>query len=214
MIVLLLGPPGVGKGTQSDNITHEFNINKISTGDILRDAVKNETEVGLEAKQYMVSGELVPDSIILKIIDVRMKDPDCSNGFILDGFPRTIPQAEGLDSILEKAELKIDKVLCLKADEENIINRMTSRRVCKTCGKVYNTISLPPAKDGICDNDDTKLIQRTDDKEETIRNRFDVYRKQTEPLINYYKNKNLLFEVDSNGSIDEIKNNIFNLLRG
>ncbi len=204
MILILLGAPGVGKGTQGVLISKEYNIPQISTGDILRKEVKEQTELGKKAKAYMDKGELVPDDIIIDMMEKRIKQDDCKNGFILDGFPRTTAQAKAFDEMLQKNGLNLDKVLLIDVPEEEIISRLTGRRVCESCGAVYHIKYNPPKKDGVCDKCGGKLIQRDDDKEEVVRNRLEVYKKSTMPLIDYYKNSGKLVVVDGMGEIEEI----------
>ncbi len=205
MYVMLLGAPGVGKGTQAKLIMDKFRIPQISTGDILRAEVKKMTPLGKEVKAVMDRGELVSDELILKIIENRLKEPDCQNGFILDGFPRTIPQAEGLDVILQKLDNHITlKVIEISVPDEEIIKRLTSRRVCSNCGELYNLLLKPPLDDNKCDKCGGELIQRDDDKEETIRKRLEVYRRSTEPLIGYYKQKKNFYRVDGARPVEAV----------
>ncbi len=214
MIFILLGPPGAGKGTYSQRLIEKFNIPQISTGDILREAVKAKTELGIKAKDYMDKGLLVPDEVIIGIVEDRIKEPDCKNGFLLDGFPRTIEQADALEYILNKNKLKLDCVVNLIVKNEILFKRLTGRRLCKKCGANYNIYTLPPAQEGICDKCQSELYQRDDDKPETIEKRLLVYTKQTAPLIEYYKNKNLLKEIDaSEGTINEIVDKIEDILK-
>ncbi len=204
MILILLGAPGVGKGTQGALISKEYNIPQISTGDILRNEVKNKTELGKKAKVYMDKGELVPDDVIIGMMENRIKQDDCKNGFILDGFPRTVAQAEAFDEMLKKNGLELDKVLLIDVPEEEIIERLTGRRVCPSCGAVYHIKNNPPKKEGICDQCGSELVQRDDDKEEVVRNRLEVYKKNTMPLINYYTKTSKLVKIDGTGEINEI----------
>jgi len=208
MIIVLFGPPGAGKGTQAVRISEMLSIPHIATGDIFREAVKKRTELGKKAEEYMKKGELVPDEIVNGIVRERISQPDCSNGFILDGYPRTLNQAEALDKMLAEMNRKVDLVLNIEASEENIIKRLSNRRVCKKCGAVYHLITNPPKKDGICDKCGGELYQREDDKEEVIRNRLKVYHKQTEPIIKYYEEKGVLVNIDGNKSIEEVWNQI------
>ncbi len=212
MKLILLGPPGAGKGTQAVRLVEHFGIPQISTGDILRKAVKDGTELGTLAKKYMDKGELVPDEVVIGIIRDRLMEPDCQKGYILDGFPRTIAQAEALDEMLEKMGARIDHVVNISVADEEIIKRLTGRRTCPNCGAGYHILFDPPKKDGICDKCGTKLIQRDDDKEETIRARLEVYRRQTEPLIKYYEAKQLLRTIPGEGSMEEIFNAILKAL--
>jgi len=204
MRIILIGPPGGGKGTQAKNLVAEYNIPQVSTGDILREAVQNQTELGQKAKQYMDSGELVPDEIILGMMKNTLQGSECENGFVLDGFPRTIPQAEGLDNLLAALEMHLDAVIAIEVKNATIIDRLTSRRSCKNCGAVYNLKENPPQQEGLCDKCGGELYQREDDKPETIQNRLEVYRKQTQPLIDFYREKGLLTEVNGNQDIQAV----------
>ncbi|RLI80018.1 adenylate kinase [Archaeoglobales archaeon] len=209
MNLILLGGPGAGKGTQAKLIVEEYKIPQISTGDMLRDAVKQGTELGKKAKEYMDKGELVPDEIVIGIVRDRLKQPDCEKGFILDGFPRTIAQAEALDKMLDEIGKKIDAVINIYVPEEEIVKRIVNRRTCKKCGAIYHLIYSPPKEPDKCDKCGGELYQRDDDKEETVRERLRVYKEQTEPLIEYYKKKGILYNVDGtkdiNGVFEEIK---------
>lgn len=206
MNIILLGPPGGGKGTQARFITEKFGIPQISTGDMLRDAVTNKTDLGLKAKEYMDAGKLVPDDLVIKIVEERLKRDDCKDGFILDGFPRTLLQAEALDKILTRMSKKMDYVINIDVPAEDIVKRLTSRRICKKCGNIYNLLSNPPKIDGRCDICGGELYQRDDDKEETVRRRLTVYKEDTEPLIMYYKSKGVLKTIDGRKDIDDVKN--------
>jgi adenylate kinase len=189
MRLILLGAPGAGKGTQASMLSEKLNIPHISTGDIFRNNIKGGTSLGIKAKEFMDKGMLVPDSLTVDIVKDRLEQQDCKNGFILDGFPRTIPQAEYLDEVLKGLDSKIDVVLNIFVPDAEIIKRMSGRRVCLNCGATYHTIYKNTKAEGICDNCKTPVIQRDDDKEETVVNRLHVYHKQTEPLIAYYKEK-------------------------
>jgi len=193
--IVLLGPPGAGKGTQAQILSKDLNTPHISTGDMLREALKAATPLGLKAKKYMEKGALVPDKVVIALVSERLSKPDAMKGFILDGFPRTPEQAASLDQSLEKLCMPLDLVLYLKASLEVVIRRLSGRRVCSQCGKNYHLTNFKPTVDGICDNCGGKLFQRPDDKEETIENRLKVYERQTAPLIEYYKNKKSLYEV-------------------
>ncbi|ADQ41229.1 adenylate kinase [Caldicellulosiruptor acetigenus I77R1B] len=192
MRLILLGAPGAGKGTQAEYLSKRFSIPHISTGDILRENVKNETELGKKAKEYMDKGLLVPDEIVIEIVKDRISKEDCKNGFLLDGFPRTIAQAEALDKVLQELGQKIDKVLNIEVPDEKILERMSGRRICKNCGASFHVIYRPPQKEGVCDVCGGELYQREDDKEETVKKRLEVYHAQTQPLIDYYRAKGLL----------------------
>lgn len=210
MRLILLGPPGAGKGTQAKFISQKFGIPQISTGDILRENVKNNTELGRKAKEYMDKGELVPDNIMIELVKNRVQQEDCRNGYILDGFPRTIAQAEALENALKNE--KIDVVIFVDVSDSLIIERLSLRRVCKNCGAIYHLKYNPPQKDGICDKCGGELYQRDDDKEETIKNRLEVYRAQTEPLVEYYKEKNVLFKINGENSVDAVNKEINEIL--
>jgi len=211
--MVFLGPPGAGKGTQSEQIIKDFGIVQVSTGDILRNAVKEESELGKLAKKYMDEGKLVPDDVIIGIVKDRLKEKDCQNGFILDGFPRTIPQAEALDKMLEDdLNISLTHVISLEVDDGKIIERLTGRRTCPQCGRGYHISFDPPKKEGICDECNTQLIQRDDDKEETIKKRLKVYHDQTEQLKDYYGKQGILTTVDGEKSPDEVNKNIKDIL--
>ncbi|MGA1846816.1 adenylate kinase [Deferribacter abyssi] len=203
--MVFLGPPGAGKGTQSTKLVEEFGIVQISTGDILRNAVKSGSELGKLAKKYMDEGKLVPDNVIIGIVKSRLQQDDCKNGFILDGFPRTIPQAEALDDML-KNELNIEltHIINLNVPDELIMERLTGRRSCSKCGAAFHIKYNPSKKEGICDLCGGELIQRNDDKEETIKKRLDVYHKQTAQLQDYYKRSGKYFDVDGTGDPEDI----------
>jgi len=212
MNIILLGPPGSGKGTQAKLIEERRGIPQISTGDMLRKAVGDKTELGIRAKHYMDSGALVPDELVIMITEERLKAEDCRNGFILDGFPRTVPQAEALDEVLNKMNKKIDNALNIEVKEDDIIRRMSGRRICKGCGASYHIIFNPPNEENICDLCGKELYQRDDDREETVRNRLKVYKDQTEPLINYYREKSVLRSIDGGRKIEEISQLIEEIL--
>lgn len=212
MKMILLGPPGCGKGTQAKILIDTFNIPQISTGDILREAIKKKSPLGMEAKTHMDQGALVPDPLVIKIIEERLKQPDCNRGFILDGFPRTVAQAEALDTMLSEMGTKLEYVFSIDVDDEELIRRLTGRRVCRKCGESYHIEFNPPRQEGRCDSCGGELYQRDDDKEVTIRNRLKVYRDQTSPLINFYQRKDVLHSVDGIGSIDEIKERLLTVI--
>jgi adenylate kinase len=197
--LILLGPPGAGKGTQAGRIVAEYGIPHISTGDILRSAVKNQTQMGLEAKRYMDAGELVPDSVVIGIVKDRLQEPDTAKGFLMDGFPRTIPQAEALDAALVALDRDVTKVLAILVEEEELILRLTGRRICRECQAPFHVEFNQPAVEGVCDRCGGELYQRDDDSEATVRNRLEVYRNQTEPLIDYYNAQGLVARVDGTG---------------
>jgi adenylate kinase len=197
MRVILLGPPGAGKGTQAVAIAEKARLPHISTGDMFRGALKQGTALGREAKKYMDAGELVPDDVVVAMVRERIQQPDCSRGFLLDGFPRTIAQAEKLDETLQAGDLGIDMVLNLVCSPATVLQRLTGRRVCKTCGTIFHVTNMPPRQAGVCDACGGVLYQRDDDKEETILNRLDVYNKQTAGLIAYYRRQGLLKDVNA-----------------
>jgi adenylate kinase len=210
--IVLLGPPGAGKGTQAKLLQEEFAACQISTGDILRKAVAEKTPIGREAAQYIDRGALVPDDVIVKLVAERLKHEDCKTGFILDGFPRTIAQAESLDAILKEMRLSLNRVLSVQVPRAVIIERLAGRRSCKSCGALSHTVFNPPRKAGICDHCGGELYQRHDDEEDTVANRLKVYEKQTAPLVDYYRDRNLLREVDGVGAIDEIRARVVSAL--
>jgi len=212
MNLLFMGPPGAGKGTQAKLISERYNIPHISTGDMLRDAVAKGTELGKKVKEIMEKGELVSDDLINQIVKERLSQKDCDRGFILDGYPRTLKQAHALEDILWKLSKKLDLAIFVDVPEEKLVLRITSRRVCPKCGRVYNLLSLKPRNDEVCDDCNVKLIQRDDDKEETVRRRYKVYMEATQPLIDYYKNKGILRVVNGDLDIAEVTNNILRIL--
>lgn len=204
MRIILLGAPGAGKGTQADSIKKKLPVAHISTGDILRANVKAGTELGKNAKNYMDAGKLVPDEVIISMMESRLGEDDCKNGFILDGFPRTTPQAEALTLLLEKLNLSLDAVVELAVSDDVVVERLTSRRVCKACGAIYNTRLKPTKVENVCDECDGEVIQRDDDKESVIRQRLAVFHEQTAPLIEYYREKGLLITVDATQGKDVV----------
>ena len=201
---VLLGPPGPGKGTQAVRLVEKYEIPHISTGDIFRKNIKEGTELGKKAQEYMNAGALVPDELVVDLVKDRLQQDDCKNGFLLDGFPRTIFQAEKLDEFLSESNLKMDIVINLKVEKEALIKRLTGRRVCKDCGASYHIVNIPPKKEGVCDICGGELIQRKDDNIETVENRINVYEEQTAPLIGYYKEAGSLVDFDGEASLDEV----------
>ncbi|MFH0811744.1 MAG: adenylate kinase [Pseudomonadota bacterium] len=214
MNIILLGPPGCGKGTQAKMLTEKYKIPQVSTGDILRESVKNETPLGLQAKSYMDSGKLVPDGVVIGIIQERLRKPDCQSGFILDGFPRTVVQAQALDNTLGTMQQKIEHVISITVIDEQLLGRLTGRRTCRSCGAMFHVLFNPPKKEGCCDVCSGELYQRDDDKEETILNRLNVYKQQTAPLIDYYQNKGWLRTINGIGEIEDIFKKIEEVLAG
>lgn len=204
MRVVLLGAPGAGKGTQAKKLIEKYSIPQISTGDLLRAAVAAGTTLGKEAKSYMDKGELVPDSVVLGMVEERLKQDDCRKGYILDGFPRNTKQAEALDKILGDLNMSLSAALSVDVPFEDLMKRLTGRRTCKACGQMYNVYFGPSKKEGFCDKCNGELFQRDDDREETIKKRLDVYSAQTAPLIDYYGKKGILKSVSGTGSIDDI----------
>ncbi len=192
MKLILLGAPGAGKGTQAEIISKHLSIPTVSTGNIIRAALKAQTEMGIKAKEFIDKGLLVPDDVVIGIVRERLKENDCENGFILDGFPRTVPQAQALDDM----GVEIDRVIDIQVPDEKIVQRLSGRRVCGSCGASYHLLYKKPAEDGVCDDCGAQLVQRSDDKEETILERLKVYHEQTEPLVDFYRKKNKLFVVE------------------
>ncbi len=208
MRLVLLGAPGAGKGTQAKKLIEKYGMPQISTGDLLRAAVGAGTELGKEAKTYMDSGNLVPDSVVLGMVEERLRQDDCKNGYILDGFPRNTAQAEALDEMLDKVGMSLDAALSVDVPLEDLMKRLTGRRTCKDCGQMYNIYFSAPATEGKCDKCGGELYQRDDDQEETIQKRLEVYTEQTAPLIDYYSGKGILKSVSGTGNIDEIFANV------
>ncbi len=204
MKIIMLGAPGAGKGTQAKMIADKYGVPHISTGDIFRANIKNGTELGMEAKKYMDQGLLVPDELTVRILLDRVAQDDCKNGYVLDGFPRTIPQAEALDSELTKLGDHIDYAINVDVPDENIVKRMSGRRACLTCGATYHIEHVPPKKEGICDVCGSELVLRDDDKPETVKNRLNVYHEQTQPLIDFYTEKGVLKTVDGTVPMEEV----------
>lgn len=212
MRLVLLGAPGAGKGTQAKKLIEKYGIPQISTGDILRKAVADGAPLGKEAKSYMDKGELVPDSVVIGLVKERLAQDDCKNGYILDGFPRNTSQAETLDNVLAEMNSSLDVALSVDVDKDVLMKRLTGRRTCKGCQQMYNIHFSVPQKEGVCDKCGGELYQRDDDREETIKNRLDVYEKATAPLIDYYGNKGILKSVEGMGSIDDIFNKVCSIL--
>ena len=213
MKIIMLGAPGAGKGSQASRIAKEYQLPHISTGDIFRANLKEETELGKRAKSFMDKGELVPDDITIAMLLDRIHKEDCKNGYILDGFPRTIPQAEALKEALAKKDEKIDLALDVEASDELIIKRMAGRRTCPACGAIYHIVTLPPKTEGICDRCGADLIQRKDDNEETVKNRLKIYHEVTEPLISYYKKEGILEEIDGAEELDKVFEKVKTIIR-
>ena len=213
MKIIMLGAPGAGKGTQAKQISSKYDIPHISTGDIFRANIKNGTELGKKAKEYMDKGALVPDELTCDLVMDRIKQDDCKNGFVLDGFPRTIPQAEALTAALEKIGEKMDFAINVDVPDENIVNRMSGRRACLECGATYHIVSIPPKKEGICDNCGSELVLRDDDKPETVQKRLDVYHEQTQPLIDYYDKQGILKTVDGTVPMEQVFADIVAILQ-
>lgn len=213
MNLIFLGPPGAGKGTQAQRICWEYSISQLSTGDLLRSHISKGTELGKEAEKYIHGGNLVPDELIIDIIKEELLLPQYENGYLLDGFPRTLPQAKALDNLLNDLNQKIDMVLALEVPDEIITERLTARRTCTVCNKVYHLVFNPPIVDGKCDLDGADLYQRKDDNEETVVKRLSIYKEQTMPIIDYYKEQNLLQSINGVGRLQDIFKNIKNLLK-
>ncbi len=208
MKIIMLGAPGAGKGTQAKMIADKYEIPHVSTGDIFRANIKNGTELGMEAKSYMDKGQLVPDELTVKILLDRVAQEDCKKGYVLDGFPRTIPQAEVLDKALTELNDKIDYAINVDVPDENIVRRMSGRRACVNCGATYHVVHIPPKTEGVCDRCGNELILRDDDKEETVKNRLGIYHEQTQPLIDYYTAKGVLKNVDGTQDMQVVFDNI------
>lgn len=212
MYILLMGPPGAGKGTQSPRLVDRYHIPAISTGDMFRAAVREQTPLGVKAKTFMDAGQLVPDDVTIGIVQERLTKDDTKNGFILDGFPRTIDQAIALDVALK--DMGIDKVhvIDITMDHELLVSRITGRRICKNCGATYHVVNLPPKVEGICDVCGGELYQREDDKEETVKNRLEVYAKQTKPLVDYYENRGFYKRINGNQDVEKVYEDIVSAL--
>lgn len=214
MYILLMGPPGAGKGTQAAQLVEKFNIPHISTGDMFRAAVKEGTELGKQAKACMDAGQLVPDSVTIGIVKERLAKEDCKKGFILDGFPRTVEQADALTSTLKELNIQLDRVLNINVPAEDLVSRIVGRRICKACGATFHTVFNPSSFDGKCDKCEGELYQRADDHEDTVRNRLSVYEAQTQPLIKYYEQNGLYTEIDGRQEIHKVLDDIMASLRG
>ncbi len=212
MRLIMLGAPGAGKGTQAIKIAEKYSIPHISTGDIFRANIKNNTELGQKAKTYMDQGMLVPDELVVDLVVDRVKEKDCENGYVLDGFPRTIPQAEALDTALESMKQTVDFAINVEVPDENIVNRMSGRRACVACGATYHVVYAPTKEEGVCDQCQGGLILRDDDKPETVQKRLNVYHEQTQPLIDYYTSKGILKEVDGTVDIADVFESIVQIL--
>lgn len=204
MRIVFLGPPGAGKGTQAVEIVEKLGVPHVATGDMLRASIKNETPLGMEAKKYMDQGLLVPDEVTIRITGERISEPDCKNGFLLDGFPRTLAQAEALDKLLSGLDLKLDAVINLQVPQDKLIARLTGRRVCRNCGASFHMVFNPPKDESVCDRCEGELYQRSDDNEETAVNRLSVYNTQTAPLIAYYQEQGILKNIDGEQDIHQV----------
>lgn len=214
MNLVLMGLPGAGKGTQAEKIVNKYGIPHISTGDMFRAAMKEETELGLKAKSYMDKGELVPDEVTIGIVRERLSKEDCESGFLLDGFPRTVPQAEALEEILSDLNKKIDYVINIDVDQDILMERLTGRRICKNCGATYHLVFNPPAKENVCDRCGGELYQRADDNAETVQTRLEVNIKQSQPLLNFYESKGYLRNIDGQQDIKKVFADVDQLLGG
>ena len=210
--VVFIGPPGAGKGTQARFLEQAYGARQVPTGEILRRAVRERAPLGQQAAQYLDRGELVPDHIMVKLVGERLREPDCQSGFILDGFPRTIAQADSLDQMLKRMGLALDSVVCIQAPDDVLIRRLSGRRTCKACGSLYHAVFNPPARAEACDRCGGEIYQRADDREEMIRGRLRVYESQTAPLKEYYRKRGLLREIDGVGSVEEVRDRVFRAL--
>ena len=213
MNLVLMGLPGAGKGTQAEKIVEKYGIPHISTGDMFRAAIKESTDLGLQAKSFMDQGNLVPDEVTIGIVRERLSKEDCAEGFLLDGFPRTVAQAEALENILSDLNKKIDYVINIDVDQEFLMERLTGRRICKSCGSTYHLVFNPPAKDGVCDRCGGELYQRADDNAETVQNRLEVNQKQTKPLLDFYEGKGYLRNINGQQDIRKVFDDLDQLLR-
>ncbi|MEH7235934.1 adenylate kinase [Bacillus sp. JJ1562] len=214
MNLVLMGLPGAGKGTQAERIVEKYNIPHISTGDMFRAAIKDGTELGLQAKSFMDKGELVPDEVTIGIVRERLSKDDCNQGFLLDGFPRTVPQAEALEAILTELEKKIDYVINIEVDSKDLLERLTGRRICKECGSTYHLVFNPPSQEGTCDKCGGELYQRADDNAETVGTRLQVNIEQSKPLLDFYQEKGYLRNIDGQQEINKVFGDVEELLGG
>lgn len=214
MNIVLMGLPGAGKGTQADKIIEKYDIPHISTGDMFRAAMKNGTELGLKAKSFIDQGALVPDEVTIGIVRERLSQPDCDQGFLLDGFPRTTGQAEALDSILSDLDKKVEHVINIEVEKDELVKRLTGRRICKVCGSSYHLVFNPPKEEGKCDKDGGELYQRADDNPETVTNRLEVNIKQSQPLLDFYGKKNVLTNINGQQDINDVFADIDALFKG
>ncbi|MBI3357080.1 MAG: adenylate kinase [Nitrospirae bacterium] len=212
MQLVFLGAPGVGKGTQADKVAAQYGSHKISTGDLLREAVRNQTTLGLQAKGYMDQGKLVPDSVVIGLVRAKLADPDYAKGFILDGFPRTVPQAEELGTVLNERGLRLDRVINFKVSREDIVKRLSGRRSCPKCQATYHVDFAPSKKGSLCDRCGEALIQRSDDQREAVETRLRIYEEQTAPLISFYEKKNMLSHLDGAGAVEAVYQNLTKVL--
>jgi len=213
MNYIFLGPPGSGKGTQAKRICAELDILHLSTGDLLREEVKNGTELGKKAQKYMEAGELVPDNLIVGMIENKLKAGELNGGFILDGFPRTVPQAEALKSMFAKNNKDIDRAILLDVSDDEVVRRLSGRFYCPSCNAGYNYPAQMPEQEGICDNDGSRLLRRPDDEEDVVRNRLEVYENQTEPIVDFYRKESILAVVKGEGDLDSIFDNLLRVTR-
>ncbi len=213
MNVVFLGPPGAGKGTQARRLAERYRVPQIATGDILREAMASGSELGRRAKAYYDRGELVPDEVMLEVVANRLRQPDASGGFVLDGFPRTVPQAEGLDRVLAQLGRRLEVAVLFQAPREVLVRRLSGRWVCRARGHVYHEVYRPPQVPGRCDHDGSELVQREDDRPETVERRLEVYERQTAPLVEYYRKRGLLHSVDASGDEEEVSRQVEAVLR-
>jgi len=211
--LMIMGPPGAGKGTQAERLVKDLDITHISTGDMFRAAIKQGTEMGKKAKEYMDKGQLVPDEVVVGMVKDRLSQPDCTKGFLLDGFPRTVAQADSLSKTLDALGIKLDGVINIAVPRERLMARLTGRRVCKACGASYHVMFNAPKTEGVCDSCGGELYQRSDDNEETVSNRLDVYESQTQPLIDYYKEAGILLNINGDQNIDLVLKDVLAALK-